>query len=74
MNENIVEMSVYVGDTSTITAGLIQTNRGVKMVRITIADIDNPPSSKTLNSQELSLLIEILTNMREKQTNSRNYR
>ena len=65
-NENILEMTIYVGDNSAITACLLENDNG-KLIRITMNDTSGM-FSKTLDAQEVSLLIESLERLHYKQT------
>lgn len=71
-NGRIIESCVYVGLGGSITACLKEENR-TKTVELTMAYVEHH-HTMDLNAQELSLLIEILHDMKEKQTNVKHYR
>lgn len=68
----IFEQTVYVGLTGTITALLKEENE-TKTITLSMANLEGS-RSLDLSAQELALLIEVLHNMKEKQSSSKHYR
>ena len=71
-NENIIESSVYVGQTGCVTVCLRE-RQGTKSLILSLNNLEGSMFME-LDALETTLILELLHDMKEKQHNSRHYR